>query len=151
HVLAMPFMVLWVAALVDGAAAGRPPRWRLLPVMVLWANLHGGFTIGLGIAGLLAVEAVMGAPARPGALGRLRSWGGFLAATLASTLVSPHPLGSLAFTTKVLGLNYSLSVIDEWRSPDFHALQPLELWLLLAVALALTKGLRLPPVRLVLL
>jgi len=30
-------------------------------MMVLWANLHGGFVIGLGVAGVMAVEALLAA------------------------------------------------------------------------------------------
>jgi len=44
-----------------------------------------------------------------------------------------------------------LSRIGEWSSPNFHNLQPLELWLLGGLALVLHQGLRLPPVRLLLL
>jgi hypothetical protein len=46
---------------------------------------------------------------------------------------------------------YALERIGEWQSPNFHALQPLELWLLGGLAMVLHQGLRLPLVRLLLL
>jgi hypothetical protein len=119
--------------------------------MMLWANMHGGFTLGLGIAGLLAVEAAMTAANRSEAITRLRGWATFLFLAVASTLVSPHPIAGLEFAANLLKLDYSLSIVDEWRSPDFHDFQPIEVWLLLALAVILSKGLRLPPVRLLLL
>ncbi len=151
HVLAMPLMVLWTGGMLDAAADGKPPNWLLLPVMTLWANLHGGFTLGLCIAALLAVEAAMTASTREEAFGRLRGWATFLVLAVASTLISPHPIAGLQFAANLFKLDYSLSIVDEWRSPDFHELQPIEVWLMLALAVILSKGLRLPPVRLVLL
>src|SRR5215831_11282049 len=41
--LALPFMVIWVAALIRAADTARAPSWWLLPVMTFWANLHGSF------------------------------------------------------------------------------------------------------------
>jgi hypothetical protein len=46
--------------------------------------------------------------------------------------------------------SYALERIREWQSPDFHNFQPLEFWLLGGLALVLHQGLRLPPVRLLL-
>jgi hypothetical protein len=40
--------------------------------------------------------------------------------------------------------------IGEWRSPDFQAFQPIEIWLLGALALGFTGRIRLPPMRLLL-
>jgi hypothetical protein len=100
---------------------------------------------------LLGVEAVMTAMTRGEAMAQARQWTGFLAAALVAAAITPHPVAGLAFSTKLFGLNHSLSVISEWRPPDFQAFQPIELWLLGFLALALGIGLRLPPIRLVLL
>ena len=72
---------LWCGALVAARATSeRPPPWRLLPVMVLWANLHGSFLFGLALAGLLAGEAVLAARAAAGrGLPRRCRWGGLRA------------------------------------------------------------------------
>ncbi len=76
HALAWPLLVVWMAGVIRARDAGRVPSVALLPVMTLWCNLHGGFVVGLLFAGLLAVEAVLQAPAadrHPGGpgLGRL--------------------------------------------------------------------------------
>src|ERR1051326_679172 len=51
HALALPLMVVWVGVLVNAVDHRRAPPLALLPVMTLWANLHGSFTLGRG-AGL---------------------------------------------------------------------------------------------------
>jgi hypothetical protein len=61
HVLAFPVMLLWVAGLVRAVEQRRAPKPLLLLAMLLWANLHGGFTLGLMLCGAFALEAVMSA------------------------------------------------------------------------------------------
>ena len=45
--LAFPFMLLWVAGLIRAVEERRAPKPMLLLAMLFWANLHGGFTMGL--------------------------------------------------------------------------------------------------------
>ncbi|NEV80481.1 hypothetical protein DYI24_25935, partial [Rhodopseudomonas sp. BR0C11] len=47
HMLTLPVMVAWFIGLIDAADRKAAPPWALLLVMVLWANLHGGFVLGL--------------------------------------------------------------------------------------------------------
>ena len=68
HILAWPFLIVWMAAVIRARDAGRVPSFALIPLMIVWSNLHAGFIAGLGMAGLLAVEAVFEA-APPNACG----------------------------------------------------------------------------------
>jgi hypothetical protein len=61
HVLAFPFMLIWMAGLVRAVEERRAPAPLLLVAMLLWANLHGGFTLGLLLGGAFAIEALLGA------------------------------------------------------------------------------------------
>lgn len=152
HMLAMPVMMAWVIELVRASEANRAPSWWMLPLMSLWANLHGGFTLGIAFAFVFALEALLAARGQAHFARRARAWGIFLVLMLAASLLTPHGPRGLWVTWQVLVQdNYALSRIGEWRSPDFHILQPLEIWLLGALALALHQGLRLPPLRLFLL
>jgi len=147
HILALPFLVAWMCELVRARSAGESPQLFMLALMTVWANLHGGFTLGLLLAGLFAVEAVIEAPA--GARrAAARSWGLFLVLAFAFALLTPHGLDGILFTWHMLtNLDFTLSRVGEWRSPDFHQPQPLELWLLAALGFALMRGVRFPPVR----
>jgi hypothetical protein len=45
-------------ALLNRDARGRPARlWLAIPIMALWANLHGGFFTGIAVLGFYAVVA----------------------------------------------------------------------------------------------
>lgn len=149
HVLAMPLMMLWVVELTRASNDGRPPRLWMLPLMTLWANMHGGFTLGLALAVAFGGEALLNAWRTPRFKDTARSWGGFLVLAALFSLLTPHGPRGLLFTWQVLAeSSYALSWIGEWLSPNFHSLQPLEIWLLAGLALIMYQGLRLPPVRL---
>ena len=150
HVFAMPAMIAWVGGLaLQQEKSGLPP-WALLPVMVLWANLHGGYSLGLVMAGLFALEAVLAAEAAD----RLRvaiSWAGFLLLSVGAALLTPNGVEGLFFPVHLLGMKASLAAISEWRSPDFQRFQPIEFWLLGLLLMAFISGLRLPPLRAIML
>ncbi len=148
HILALPFLEAWVAGLFIARAAGRAPSWGLLPVMCLWANMHGGFIIGLLLVVPLALEAVLAAPDTWRAV--LARWGGFLLAAVAAAMLTPHGWAGLLFPFQVVGAS-DWSMIQEWQPPNFGTLQPLELVLMAGLYFALTRGARLPPVRLLIL
>src|SRR5262249_36566617 len=145
HLLAMPCLVAWVAGLVQARAERRAPSWWLLPVMVLWANLHGGFVVGLGIAGALAVEAVIAA--RNTWRGAAKAWALFLAGAAAASLATPQGLGGWLFPFHLMSLHFALDFVQEWHQPDYSTFQPVELWLGGFFALLAVTRRRVPPMR----
>jgi hypothetical protein len=151
HMLAMPLVMAWAVEMVRATEARRTPSLWLLPVMVAWANLHGGFTFGFVLAGAAALEAIIDAPAQQ----RIRvagSWLRFIVLALASSLATPHGFEGIYFTWHVLVANpYAISRIGEWQSMNFHTPNAFEVWLLSGFALVLFQGLRLPLVRLLVL
>lgn len=152
HILAMPLLLVWAVGLVRASESGRAPTLWLLPVMTLWANMHGGFTLGLALAFAFAFEALLAARRERRPTRTVRSWGGFLILALISALLTPHGLGGILFTWEIFTeSSYALTRIGEWQSPNFHRFQPLELWLVVGLAMVMHQGLRLPPVRLALL
>ena len=152
HILATPLMIIWLIELVRASDERRRPSLWLLPLMTLWANMHGGFTLGLALVGVFALEAVIAARQEQRALAMAKSWALFLLLAIASSLVTPHGPQGILFTWHVLfNSSYALAHIGEWQSPSFHGLQVLEIWLLGGLALFMYQGLRLPPIRLLLL
>lgn len=151
HVLAMPLLVIWTAYLVRASEHGRAPSFWLLPIMTLWANLHGGFTLGLALALFFAVEGVLSARRKNKTFETVKSWALFVGLSLISTLLTPHGIKGILFTVQILSGSYALDHIGEWQSPNFHGVQPLEIWLLTGLAVALHQGLRFSVMRLILL
>lgn len=151
HTLAAPLLVFWGVLLMRAREENRAPsRWLGL-FMALWANLHGGFPVALVLAAAFAGEAVLAAGDVAARWRAARQWGGFVVTATIASLLTPHGINGLMFAGDVHRMAFTLDTIGEWRSPDFHQLQPLEVWLLVAAAAILTRGLRLPAVRLMVL
>jgi hypothetical protein len=149
HLLALPLLAVWVDRLLAARAAGRAPPLGLAALMTLWANLHGGYVLGLAILGPLAAEAVAAAPA-PDRFAAARDWILFAAASLAAALVTPFGVSGLTYPLQLLAM-HSLPVISEWRPADFGHPGPLEITLLVTLYALLARGVRVPPLRLALL
>ena len=94
HLLALPLLALWTACLVEAREQDRaPPLWLTL-VMLLWANLHGGFAFGLALAAALGVEAVFTGSDKKRAA---RQWSLFFGVSLVAALITPQGLDGLLF------------------------------------------------------
>jgi hypothetical protein len=143
HALALPLLVIWMAGVIRARDEDRTPSFSLLPVMILWCNLHGGFVVGLLFAGLLAAEAALAAPAAERARVS-RGWGVFLGLAVLSALASPNGIGALLLPLDMLRMSFALSSIAEWHSVDFSHFDPLLLWIGLAVVGGFSLGLKLP-------
>jgi hypothetical protein len=151
HTLALPLLVVWSAGLFAVRDAGRGPPLRLLPVMTLWANLHGGFMFGLALAGYLGGEALIWPAPDVGRWREARRWGIFLLLAAIASLVSPHPLAGLIQPFRLLAMPVMQSSFVEWLAPNFQEFQALELWLLAAIFVGFVAGIRLPLPRVLLL
>jgi hypothetical protein len=150
HVLALPLMVAWVGGLIAAADRNSAPSFWLLPLMALWANLHGGFVFGLVLMAPIALDAVVNAePAFRKSL--VLRWALFAAAALVAGCCTPYGWNSLLASQKILELGGALPLIMEWKPADFGSLGALEICLLLGTGLALWRGVKLPPLRIVLL
>jgi hypothetical protein len=104
---------------------GRAPLWLAIPMLALWANLHGGFI--MGIAALGVYTAVVGAQDLLGGRGMMRA--GYLAAvTVAATLatlLTPYGLETWHAVLRALGNPYTRSVIYDWQPLTKSALREL--------------------------
>jgi len=107
----------------------------VFPIFAFWANVHGGWIVGLGVLGLWAGAAVVR---------RTISWrwavtGVSLA--LLGSLVTPYRTGLWAFLWTTVGLGRN--DIEDWQ-PLFRSPSHLLPWLLVCTAavVALWQGLR---------
>ena len=149
HMLALPVMAIWCDALVSARERGVAPPAMLAVAMALWANLHGGFIFGLALIAPFAIEAIVDAPAER-RLETGRGWMLFGLASLVAALVTPLGGEGLVFPFRLMN-NPELANISEWRAADFSHPGGLEFALVALLALALTRPLRLAPVRLLIL
>ena len=147
HVLALPFIVAWVGGLIRAADDQSAPPWRILPLMVVWANLHGSFTFGIAIAGAIACDALWNAAAAE-RLRVARQWLLFGVLAVGAACINPYGAEAILVTTRTIALGEVLTIVTEWRSQDFTHLGAFELIMLGAFGLALYRGVKLPPLRL---
>ncbi|MBA3688813.1 MAG: hypothetical protein H0W81_08300 [Chloroflexi bacterium] len=132
-------VLLWI--LLE-ATADHPRRFLLVvPLFVLWANLHGLYVVGLGVVGVYLLFTLAGHTL----MSRARGWaiGGTLAAVGASMLTPAGPIGILYPLRYIEPGDWGLANIQEWQSPNFH--EPAHLaFLALIVAVGLNAGRRTP-------
>ena len=136
--LAYPLLavLLW---LLWGARGGTSPvRLALtLPVLALWANVHGSVLLGAVLVALVAGEAAL--------LRRDVRLLAYPVAALAAAFVSPYALELVGYYRKVL-LNPSFGkLVTEWRAPTLEH-QPLFFVVAaIAIVLVLTRRRRFAP------
>lgn len=150
HVLALPIMLAFVGGLLAAADRRTAPSWLLLPLMALWANLHGGFVMGLALIGVIGLDAVASVD-RKDRLALAARWGVFELAALAASCCTPYGWNTLLASTKILSLGKLLSLISEWMPADFSSLDLFGASLLGLIAIGYYRGLVLPWTRILLL
>jgi hypothetical protein len=72
-------------------------------------------------------------------------------AALVAACATPYGWDALLASQKILGLGGALPLIMEWKPAEFGSVGALEVCLLLGIGLALFRGVKLPPLRIVLL
>lgn len=144
HVLAWPILALWFSTLASNVERGESPPLWMLPLLVLWTNLHASFTLGLAFLAAFALDALLRADSAAAQKRVVIRWGAF--GITAGLVAMINPQGWHAFTHAIdlMGMKVTLSVVQEWESTNFHEPQLLLIWLLLVVLLAFSGKLRLP-------
>ncbi|HYV11527.1 MAG TPA: hypothetical protein VE980_11555 [Pyrinomonadaceae bacterium] len=100
--------------------------WWLVPLMLLWVNLHAGFALGLALIGLYLVRAVLD-----------REWNEVrpllisLIVCAAVVPLNPNGFRMFSYPYETLTSPSMAAFIQEWASPDFHKTTYLPLAILL--------------------
>lgn len=151
HLLALPILAIWTGLLEAARVERRLPSLWLVALIVLWANLHGSFILGLALLGFYGLDAALreadGAARRRCAY----RWGALLAAAILSSVATPYGWRGLWLAFHLVNESYALSLIGEWQSTDFSRFQPLEVWLLGLIAFGFLTRMRIPAMKLLLL
>ena len=169
QMISLMFVAITAYLLADANAPSdesTPPTGKRLflvvPMMLLWANLHGGYIFGIAmlcaymvaIAGEFAIRRVVG-------VSRVVAWrtavgptpalarNAVLAtiAATAATLINPNGLEGFTYPFSYLGENASTKYVIEWFAPDFSKAQYWPFAVVAALfAAALVKRIRtIPP------
>jgi len=120
--------------------------FALPPVMILWANLHGGYVLGLGVIGIMVAGELLDRlllNTTQNSMGWLQ-WRDLvitLAVCTLATLVTPYGFGTWEISVSTFGMRVN-AIISEWQSPDFNnpAMLPFLLSLIAMVVLLAVAG-----------
>ena len=146
HLLTFPIIVVWTAFLARASEENRRPSPWLLLLMMLWANLHGGFTLGLVLAAGFGLEATIAAPSAE----RRRvaiEWLSFWLGALLAGCVTPNGYASILETYHSLNLGEVLRYLGEMRPMNPYLEFTQEVILLCLLAMALLFGAKIGIVR----
>ncbi len=121
--------------------------WWLLPVMVFWANIHGGFAVGFILIAAYAFGELGNLILSSGAIAEEHSphigWGGLVKLLLVAAIsflalaLNPNGIEMWTYPFRTVGIGVLQDYILEWQPPDFHQIymHPF-IWLLLAAITA---------------
>ena len=121
--------------------------WWLIPLMVLWVNMHAGFAAGIvliviSIAGMVLDSVIYREVSFAACRKRVVPLAMVLVACLAAPLLNPSGFRIYTYPFETLTSQAMMKFIEEWRTPDFHKLmfQPLAFFILaLLGGLALSR------------
>jgi hypothetical protein len=122
HVFSYIILPIWTIKLLDAYDLDDFNLWSLLifpPMMVIWANLHGSFTLGLALlytfAGYRLCQNII-------KRNHTKCWH-LLILVMAVTLcasITPYGISPALMTKQVLDLKFTSAVTEEMRAPDFQ-------------------------------
>ena len=143
---ALTALLLW---LVDRHLhRGGRAVWWLVPLFLVWSNLHSGFILGIGLLVVVIGAEVGGRALRlwgTAPVAHLRSLLAVLGACLVTVVINPNGPGIYLYPFETQGSGEQQQLIAEWHSPDFHdpAVRVFGLMLLsLAVMVVVTRRVR---------
>jgi len=151
HIFTLLFLSIstWV---IESDRQRRSRRiWLLVPLTVLWTNLHGGFLALIALLGLCAVGTAVEALLISGPWSARGIWGGFwwrnairygglaLACTAAS-LINPYGYQLHVHIYEYLRSDWIKNVVQEFMSPSFRNENMLQFEILLLLGLIAVGG-----------
>jgi hypothetical protein len=113
--------------------------WLLVPITIVWTNLHGGFLSLIAVLGLtaagMAIEGWISKSGWRGALDNASRYGLLTVACAAASLVNPYGYGLHVHVGEYLRSDWIRSVIQEFQSPSFRNENMLQFEALMLVGL----------------
>jgi hypothetical protein len=122
HVFSYVLLALWMISLLDAYDDEKfdlPPLLTLVPLMILWANIHGSFTYGLMLLYIFSACCLYHNFVER-SYAKCRR---ILIATVVTTAcaaITPYGIMPAFMTTTLVNMKFASGYINELRSPDFH-------------------------------
>jgi hypothetical protein len=125
HIFSFIFVLCVITQLENLRRKERTHVWIVIPLTLLWANVHGAFIIGFVLMGTYLLADLISAfivpgEARRGHLARAGHLVIVLAGSILASAINPSGFRLVANSVDYLDQSYLLSLTSEYNSPDFH-------------------------------
>ena len=119
HLLAYLLLSIWLISILNSLDGNKPLPLGLAALMLLWANVHSTFVLGLALFSIPAIFV----------FARSFMNHDFSAAKWAVTIAvivsvagicTPYGLGPLVLTWKIMGMKAMMNNLIEWHPPNFR-------------------------------
>ncbi len=131
HIFTMLLLAITTWIVARDRVQHTPMLWILPAIAILWANLHGGFAFFLVLAALLVVGCAL-----EGRWKDIRRYGLLLLLSGAAITVNPYGVRLPLHVFEVARAKWMLSLVDEFKAPDFRSESHLAFMVLLFLSLA---------------
>ena len=136
HIFTLLFLMVSIWLISADRQRPSPRIWLLVPLTIVWTNMHGGFLILFPLLGLLVIGCAL--ERRMDAAIRYATVATFCG--LAS-LVNPYGIKLHAHILEIMRASWVLDTVDEFRSPQFRTEAQLYLMILLFLGLIVITSL----------
>jgi hypothetical protein len=121
HIFTLFFLAVAFFLIARDRERPSPWFWSIVPLTMLWANMHSGFPVVLVVLGLLVAGSALNAVFQKTGWAAVQRYGTALALCAAATLVNPNGLALYSHISQFLNNPWVLQYVDEYKSPVFHS------------------------------
>ena len=151
HVFSYVLLAIWTIKLLDAYDDDKfdlPSLFSLVPLMILWANLHGSFTLGLVLLYIFAGFCLYHHVVQQN---YTKCWRLLAVTTVVSVsaLITPYGISPAYMTTTLLNMSFTYTRIGEWHPPNFQQFRTLLIYLVAILSAIAGLGIRVRGPRLI--
>ena len=92
------------------------PLWLAIPMLAVWANLHGGFVVGLAVLSVYALVAGLDGFISGNGIGRAAHLAAIVIGAALASLLTPYGIGAWRSALHTITRPQMLSHVSEWQS-----------------------------------
>jgi hypothetical protein len=154
HIFSLLLVLFWYIILDTYQYKKKNYLYLLLPLMLLWVNLHGGFIAGFMLLGVYIIGnslmAIFRKEERYEKTTKIKTLSIYFTLCLLITLVNPKGYEILLFPFKLISNTFIMDHVSEFLSPNFHTDLRFEYMLILMILVFGVSVLRLNAIEIML-
>jgi hypothetical protein len=138
HIVTLLFATVSVWMIESDRRRAHWQLWLLIPLTALWANLHGGFVIGVALAGIAALGSAAELWAGVGDRRRVVRYATLSFGCCAASMLNPYGMRLHVHIFEFLRSGWIMNAVQEFQAPTFRSENQSQYELLLIVGLGLS-------------